>query len=348
MSRLQPGEPPAVNWSRPGLIWKAGHLTYLWISRHILRTTRDILCYTTSRLVLWCLFGRKGISGNPGISFCQKGIPGYLEISHDMSISVYVGLCQDINVPMSVYLSISVDMKGYLKIWFLLCRYMSVYLWICQYEICHPWISQDILMQPGPGWAGWAAWKLRILHPAAPSESGAFVAVAWYTRSSRNKFIISGALAPPPPSSPPAGWRCLGGGGGGGHCLGGIGGLPSSQQVQVKEAGWCRPRALHYPQLRRRAPSAAAVGAAADGAAASVIVSSCCVAIDSLIGFVDGNILRCRAGLGGWSVALEVTFGGRHQGQIGYMESINQHNTGCCQTVRNAWTLSIYFSFIAT
>jgi hypothetical protein len=74
-----------------------------------------------------------------------------------MSILVYVGLSQDVKFPMSVYLSISVDMSGYLKIWFLLCRHMSVYLWICEYEICHPWMSRDILMQPGPGWAGWAA-----------------------------------------------------------------------------------------------------------------------------------------------------------------------------------------------
>jgi hypothetical protein len=163
-------------------------------------------------IVLRCLFGIKDISGYPRISFRQKDIPWYFEISHEMSISVYVGLSQDIKFPMWVYLSISVDMSGYLKIWFLLCRYMSVYRWICQYEICHPWMSRDILMQPGPGWAGWSAWKLRILHPAAPPGSGAFVAVAWYTRSSINTFIISGALAPPPHSSPPAGCRCLGGG----------------------------------------------------------------------------------------------------------------------------------------
>ncbi len=87
---------------------------------------------------------------------------------------------------------------------------------------------------------------------------------------------------------------------------------------EVKEARRCRQLALHRPQRLRRAPSAAAAGAAADGAAVSVIVGSCCVAIDSLRGFVDRNILRCRGGLGRWSVALEVTFGGRHQGQILY------------------------------
>jgi hypothetical protein len=67
---------------------------YLWISRHILRTIRDILCYTTSRLVLRCLFGRKDISGYPSISFCQKDILWYLVITHEMSISVDVGLSQ--------------------------------------------------------------------------------------------------------------------------------------------------------------------------------------------------------------------------------------------------------------
>jgi hypothetical protein len=84
----------------------------------------------------------------------------------------------------------------------------------------------------------------------------------------------------------------------------------------VKEARWCLLLAL---QLLRQALSATATGAAADGAAASVIVGSGCVAIDSLRGFVDGNILRCRGGLGRWSVALEVTIGGRHPGQIGYI-----------------------------
>ncbi len=99
-------------------IWKADHLTYLWISRHILRTTRDILCYTTSRLVQRCLSGHE-------MSFLAEktslDIPGYLfakKISSDIS-----------RYPMSC---LSRYMSVYLRISNFLCRYISIYLWTCQ------------------------------------------------------------------------------------------------------------------------------------------------------------------------------------------------------------------------
>jgi hypothetical protein len=69
------------------------------------------------------LFGQKDISGYPGISFCQNNILEHPEISHDMSISVYISLSRDtsgcqvsyVGIYQYIYghLNISLDVPGY-------------------------------------------------------------------------------------------------------------------------------------------------------------------------------------------------------------------------------------------
>ncbi len=113
-------------------------------------------------------------------------------------LRIYLILCWYI----SVYLRTCQDISGYILSFVGICQYTFGYVSMRFVIIPGPWISAWLSMPPGSRWARWAVWKVLILHPAGPPESRALEAVAWHTRSSTHKFILSSVLSPVPSLHP--------------------------------------------------------------------------------------------------------------------------------------------------